>query len=52
MKIIGSFRDIQGKSAVLGGGLLGGVIFNPSRDLEGGKPAAKKRKIAKLIQIT
>ena len=52
MKILGTFWDIQDKSAVLGGDFLGGVMFNPSLDLEGGKTAAKKRTIAKLIQIT
>ena len=52
VNILGTFWDIQDKSADLGGDFLGGVIFNPSLDLEGGKPAAKNRTIAKLIQIT
>ena len=50
INILETFQDIRDKSIVLGGDF--NVTFNPSLDSEGGKPVIKKRKIAKLIQIT
>ena len=48
INILETFKDIQDKSAVLGGDF--NVIFNPSLDSEGGKPVIKTGTIAKLIQ--
>ena len=50
INILETFQDIRDKSIVLGGDF--NVTFNPSLDSEGGKPVIKKRKIAKLIQIS
>ena len=48
INILETFKDIQDKSAVLGGDF--NVIFNPSLDSEGGKAVIKTGTIAKLIQ--
>ena len=50
INILETFEDIQNKSVVLGGDF--NVILNSSLDSEGGRPVIKKRKIAKLRQIT
>ena len=50
INILEIFKDIQSKSAVLGGDF--NVTLNPSLDSEDGKPVIKKKTIAKLIQIT
>ena len=50
INILKTFEDIQNKSAALGGDF--NVILNPSLDSKGGKPVIKKRKTAKLTQIT
>ena len=50
INILKAFEDIQNKSAALGGDF--NVILNPSLDSKGGKLVIKKRKIAKLTQIT
>ena len=50
INILETFEDVQNKSVVLVGDF--NVILNPSIDFKGGKPAIKKKTIAKIIQIT
>ena len=50
VNILETFEDIQNKSVVLGGDF--NVILDPCLDSEGGRLVIKKKKLAKLIQIT
>ena len=48
LNILETFKEIQNKNVVLGGDF--NIILNPSLNSEGGKPAVKKKTIAKLMQ--